>query len=622
MAESNESQQLQRRISFKMMILILTMIAALLTLYIKASNTSQAKMALSMHVSFQGEYKIADGPWKPIRQGEHISSRQGNVTLRGYFQLEYPDGSEVIGRLSNGSTIVFCCNHIGVQVKIPGQDTCITDVENPLFGADACGKKWNSYQYTGTEDDVIEVVLTNQHRFGNEDAVDEFLSSIKIYGGDNGAVFRNEEDSKNNITKICGISLLISAFIFIGIALFSSRLHISYSSYILLMGMVAFFAGGYTLTNIVVMPDAQSVVVFRTSAAILCRMLYFICMTHLVPVLMEEKERKVAESAAVTLDFGTIGMLMYACLANICLYDLNLPWNFLTAGVGILIIVCLVSGMRRSDKQGRIVMMMGMIPFLAVILDGIAENTGWWRAGLLTEYVFAILFLVVWTLVISIIPKNIRSAVREKELQAEQKELKIQLRESHVATMISQIQPHFIYNTLGTIEYLCHKNPKMAADLVQSFAKYLRGNFSEMDEPKPIRLNREMEHVRYYTDIETVRFPDITVRFDIQSDDFLVPALTVQPLVENAIKHGLMKREEGGTVTISTYETDTHYCIRVEDDGAGFCEADYKDEKTHIGIRNIRGRIEAMCQGTLTIKSTPGIGTTALVEIPKGAENS
>lgn len=207
-------------------------------------------------------------------------------------------------------------------------------------------------------------------------------------------------------------------------------------------------------------------------------------------------------------------------------------------------------------------------------------------------------------------------AEKKKELAEKER----QLGESRIATMISQIQPHFIYNTLGTIEQLCLEQPEKASKLVHDFSLYLRGNFSQIDHAALIGLSKELEHVRHYADIEQTRFPDMTIQFDLHSSEFLLPALTVQPLVENAIKHGLMKLESGGTVTIRTYETDKHYCVSVVDDGVGFEASALRDETKHIGIRNIRGRVEAMCNGTLMIDSAPGKGTTALIKIPKEEE--
>ena len=195
-----------------------------------------------------------------------------------------------------------------------------------------------------------------------------------------------------------------------------------------------------------------------------------------------------------------------------------------------------------------------------------------------------------------------------------------QLAESRISTMISQIRPHFIYNTLGSIEQLCELQPEAAAKLVNNFARYLRGNFSELDNPAPIRLSQEMEHIRYYASIEQVRFPDIEIKFDLRAGDFLLPALSVQPLVENSIKHGLMKLPRGGTVTVSSYETDTHYCVSVEDNGVGFDTSILLDERKHIGLRNISFRVQAVCNGTLTAESTPGVGTKVVISIPKGGK--
>lgn len=195
--------------------------------------------------------------------------------------------------------------------------------------------------------------------------------------------------------------------------------------------------------------------------------------------------------------------------------------------------------------------------------------------------------------------------------------LNAELAGSRISTMMSQIRPHFIYNTLGSIEQLCKLDPPKAGELVHNFAKYLRGNFGELDNPKPILMSQEMEHVRHYINIEKVRFPDMTFTFEMNSDDFHIPALTVQPIVENAIKHGLMKLPHGGTINVLAYETDTSYCVLVEDDGVGFDVDSLVDDRKHVGLRNIRERLKVMVNGTLEIESVLGVGTKVLITIPK-----
>ena len=195
--------------------------------------------------------------------------------------------------------------------------------------------------------------------------------------------------------------------------------------------------------------------------------------------------------------------------------------------------------------------------------------------------------------------------------------LNAELAESRISTMMSQIRPHFIYNTLGSIEQLCDLDPKKAGELVHDFSKYLRGNFGELDNPKPILMSQEMDHVHHYVSIENVRFPDMTFTFEMNSEDFRIPALTVQPIVENAIKHGLMKLQKGGTIHVVSYETDSDYCISVEDDGVGFDTNAEIDGRKHLGLRNIRERLKAMVNGTMEIESTVGVGTKVLIKIPK-----
>lgn len=193
------------------------------------------------------------------------------------------------------------------------------------------------------------------------------------------------------------------------------------------------------------------------------------------------------------------------------------------------------------------------------------------------------------------------------------------LAESRVAITISQIQPHFIYNTLSTIGELCELNPKLAEEVTNNFAQYLRGNLDNMSETRPISFAKELEHVRTYLWLEKMRFQeDLNVVYDIQADNFLIPSLSVQPLVENAVKHGMMGKEGEFTVTVKSRESDTYYEITIIDDGCGINEQkNKKDDKSHIGIINVKSRIEAMVNGKLEINSKLGEGTTAIIRIPK-----
>lgn len=205
---------------------------------------------------------------------------------------------------------------------------------------------------------------------------------------------------------------------------------------------------------------------------------------------------------------------------------------------------------------------------------------------------------------------------QESELATKQAELAQQ----KVNSMLMQINPHFIYNTLGSVASLCTDDPEKAKDILYSFSNYLRENLGEMTHKSLIPFEREMEHLNYYIKIEKMRFPDIEIVLDLKATSFSVPPLTVQPLVENAITHGIMGREQGGKITISSYEDKTNYYISIEDDGVGFSDIKKNDGKNHIGINNVNSRLEMLCKGKLLINSTVGVGTYAEISIPKEAK--
>ncbi len=197
--------------------------------------------------------------------------------------------------------------------------------------------------------------------------------------------------------------------------------------------------------------------------------------------------------------------------------------------------------------------------------------------------------------------------------------LETKMLQNNIAIMLSQIQPHFLYNALTSIHSLCHNDPAKAEKAVADFTEFLRGNMDSLSSTKPIPFEQELAHLEHYLAIEKMRFDEkLNIVFDIEATDFLVPPLTLQPLVENAVRHGIMKRAHGGTVRVVTREFEMDYVIIVTDDGTGFDpQMPPTNERPHYGIENVRHRIEAMCGGILTIDSSPDIGTIATISLPK-----
>ena len=212
-----------------------------------------------------------------------------------------------------------------------------------------------------------------------------------------------------------------------------------------------------------------------------------------------------------------------------------------------------------------------------------------------------------------------RSAVVMYTNARQAKALERELEKANMAVMISQIQPHFLYNALNTIKSLIRRDPKTAEKAVIDFSYYLRGNMDSLTHLEPIPFRTELQHIQYYCNIELLRFADkLKIEYDIAEDNFTVPTLSIQPLIENAIKHGVTKRPEGGTVKLSTRKDAENYIVQVSDDGVGFdpTAALAEDGRSHVGLSNIRYRFASMMHAEVTVDSTPSVGTTVTVYIP------
>ena len=172
---------------------------------------------------------------------------------------------------------------------------------------------------------------------------------------------------------------------------------------------------------------------------------------------------------------------------------------------------------------------------------------------------------------------------------------------------------------------MCDISPKLAKNLTIDFSRYLRQNLNSMTDEHLIPFEKELEHVECYLRIEKTRFREnLNVIYSIQCKDFYIPPLTVQPIVENAVKHGITKKADGGTVKISTFSTEKSYVIEIIDDGVGFDpEALTAQDQRHVGLENVESRVTRMCKGSIFVKSTVDVGTRVTIEIPrkKGKNN-
>lgn len=213
---------------------------------------------------------------------------------------------------------------------------------------------------------------------------------------------------------------------------------------------------------------------------------------------------------------------------------------------------------------------------------------------------------------------------KEKELS----DLEHELQMSRIRNFTSQMQPHFLYNALGSIQEILLDDPKYASELIGDFTVHLRSCIRAMSNDAPIPFLQELANVKAYVNIEKMRFGDkLHVVYDIQADGFSILPLSVQPIVENAIRHGIYERgAAGGTVALRTAEKEDAWCIVIEDDGVGFDFDEYRrrlssGKADSTGISNILFRLETIMRASMIIRSTVGAGTTVTISIPKEAQN-
>ena len=281
----------------------------------------------------------------------------------------------------------------------------------------------------------------------------------------------------------------------------------------------------------------------------------------------------------------------------------NLPFYKAIHVVYLISIVLAAAGMLLSGIRMREKIL------LAVLLLLPAENTV--IAGFLPVMAPYSFFQIVIVLIFSIM-----TARNERMRIAGEKALY----EARVAVMVSQMRPHFMYNALTSMAMMCTIDPKKAQEAIIIFSKYLRVNMDALKQSAPVPFSQELEHLKKYLYIEQLRFAKkLQVVYDITASDFVLPVLSIQPIAENAVKHGVGMKKQGGTVTIATRETETAYEVIVSDDGVGFDTSapPNEDGRSHVGMENTRTRLKEMCGGELRTESTVGEGTTVTVILPK-----
>lgn len=370
--------------------------------------------------------------------------------------------------------------------------------------------------------------------------------------------------------------------------------------------------------------DAASVLVLKACIFIIIEIRFAIsalAALHLESFVYERGGAKERHLTIITYLFSVIGGTYFLLLVmlgraiepnSLSHSDINyIIQMILLLLAGIPIIIRVVKNQNILNKREYIALSFySIVPFLGTILQSLFANISAYNMAISIALIAVVFIYHLGYAEITIETERLRADEKLRFYQ-------------------SQIQPHIIFNSLAAIRSYIPIDCE-ARDILDDFTGFLRGRIDMLHETKCVKARREFEVVSDYLALAQNRFSEkLTVKKDIQDEDFMIPPFTVQTMVENAIRHGIRARDDGsGTLEIKSYEDTTNHIVEVIDDGVGFdtgllnemanrWQNGSSSERKHIGIYVARERLAMMCDGKLEIVSEIQKGTTVRILIPK-----
>ncbi len=570
-------------------------------------------------INFIGTYQtLTDAAPIPLDENLIDASLDNQVVLKGHFDRP----------LLQGEQMLFLMEYMEVQIFLNSTKLYSFGTKDSRASiVNSSGMSWGHFvvpKNTSFEDEWT-IVLNSKYKNNYYSAYRDFLNSLQT--GDSGALARNVLNESGfyflgSITFIfLGLLLLIYAFVLSARCI---KLHLS-----------VYLFSCFTITTCIwiLFNPYYSTLVLDNTALVMQLETFSMMLSSLIwPVylgtFMRAKTRQINNK--ILLVCGSLYVL-FLILQVMKLADSYAVRDYLV--VLMLLITAISIGEVLYEvctcKNHEFQFM--MIPCLVFLGFASVEIINYELEFIASSRILFIGFFILMTAQFIHAMRYIHLAILTAQKAAE---LELELERSQTEIMVSQINPHFLYNTLGTIAYLCDHDSDKAKKATLAFSDFLRNNLDTIGTHELIPFYTELNHVKNYLWIEKLRFGDnLNIEYDIKADNFLVPSLTLQPIVENAVRYGVTKKREGGTVKISTKETETDFIIAVEDDGVGFNTDEKKDDgvgfntdekkddgRTHIGISNVLTRVAMQTGGTLEIESYENVGTTVTIKVPKRGE--
>lgn len=589
-------------ISIALLLAVVLAISAVLFSALIRYDQGNQKSGQLHSIEIRGEYSEEGGSWKPLTRQTHFGNLElRDITVRGHFTRDLPQGSNLFLNI----------DHMRVSLRINGEELFrLKPMEGDGNPTQAMGKQWVTVISPGiSTEDVVELNFGNLYWNAYMIQFDELL--WHMHTGDDHKMFFEAVHEDRWTLGIGAVFLFLTLFLLIA-SLCCAVLKNQSALQFLWLGLATLFSSLWFLT----LSPAPTLIL---PWPVFLNVLYAFSMQGIAIFVVLFVAGNVSGSRRRILLICEIVLLLTLLVGLInqllSIQDLYSAINYLSIfdlAAAICIIFCLSYEAIRMKRKTAFALLKAMLPLAVCAVVELIN-------GYLQFFVAAVLLGIglIWFIVaqgVYILTRIKKSMENEKRML----QLENELNENRIAIMLSQIQPHFLYNALNTIQYLCRTQPEKAAEIVADFSDYLRGNMDSLIRKSSIPFEQELRHLKNYLNIEQVRFPKINIEYDLQTSDFFLPAMSLQPLVENAIRHGVTQREEGGTVRITAWEDNGAWYLQVKDDGVGFDPTLPKqDGRSHIGLANTKERLSSMCNGTLEIESTLDVGTCITMKIPK-----
>lgn len=535
---------------------------------------------------------------------EEVFSSYNEINTKNLSKLVIKGHSE--NNIIKGDKIMHLI--VKSRVKISINQNLIYDSGDDLF------LRWDYFFSPGiSTEDEIEIIIEPLTQRYNHNFFKKYLNNI-FYGSEHDLFAYKFKENLFNVFAcliIIGFStaMLVAYFVYSSFKIKGTEIYLSCALLLISGALFCFFDYNY-ITLLIKKPALINGLDF------IMKMLYCGLMFIYLFSFIKIKINKIISKVIILL-----WMLFYTmCFIRrlFFLYPNVYTTDAIIGIMGIIMVLYELMFIYDIARAGNKSILPVLISAVIISMTTIIESVYYIKYNVFLHEIFVFALLLFAVLNLSFMIKSTKFRIKQAERA---KELELALLSSKMDLMLSQIKPHFVFNALSVIHDLCDKDPYKAKEALDYFSTYLKSNLNSVNENRCIAFEKELRHVESYLYIEKIRKGEkLNVIYDIKCKDFEIPPLSVQTIIENAVRHGIGAKEEGGTVMLSTSEDNRFYYVIVMDDGVGFdinnCRPD-DDGRKHIGMSNTKSRIKDLLNGEVIFDTSPGRGTKVTIEIPK-----